>query len=165
MVSVVANIRKLHACQETTVTIATDELLAALNELLEAERAGARVARETAGQMPAGALATLMSEIQRDEAHWCGVLLSAIRSLGATPSDRTGAFWGKAMAIADVGERLAFLNLGQAWVVRKLQALVPRLEHERIRADLEEMLRAHVENIRRVEGHLPGIARAGASRG
>ena len=39
--------------------IGPDELLASLNELLEAERAGARVARETAG--------TVIVEIRRGE--------------------------------------------------------------------------------------------------
>jgi hypothetical protein len=37
-----------------------DEMLVALNELLEAERAGARVAMETARDMPPCALTTLV---------------------------------------------------------------------------------------------------------
>lgn len=133
------------------VPIVRDELLAALNELLEAERAGLRVARETASQMPAGTMAALMADIQRDEAHWCGMLSRTIRALDAKPSGLTGAFWAKAMAIADLEERLAFLNRGQAWVVRRLQALAPRVEHVDIRADLERMLKAHAHNILRVD--------------
>ena len=48
-----------------------DELLSALNELLEAERAGARVTLRTAAESP-NELKPLVRTIQRDEARWCG---------------------------------------------------------------------------------------------
>ena len=71
--------------------------------LLEAERAGARVARETATALGADHdWQALVSDIQHDEVHWCGMLMKAIRAMGATPSDQTGAFHGKAMAIAEL---------------------------------------------------------------
>jgi len=127
------------------------EVLAALNELLEAERAGARVAMETGREIHAQELAALVADIHKDEVHWCGMLMRTIKSLGATPSSATGAFHGKAMAIADVDARLKFLNRGQAWVVRKLEALIPRLDVSQARADLEAMLQAHRQNIERVE--------------
>ena len=131
------------------------ELLAALNELLEAERAGARVARETAAQIGSGdAWLELVVDIQKDEVRWCGMLMRVIRALPATPTDETGAFHGKAMAIADLSERLAFLNRGQAWVVRRLQALIPRVSEAGVRAELQGMLDAHVVNITRVEHRL-----------
>jgi hypothetical protein len=128
-----------------------DELLAALNELLEAERAGARVAMETGREIAAPDLAALVRDIHQDEVRWCGMLMRTIQSMGATPSSATGAFWGKAMAIADVDERLVFLNRGQAWVVRKLQALQPRIADPAVRAELDTMLEAHRHNIGRVE--------------
>jgi nitronate monooxygenase len=31
---------------------------------------------------------------------------------------KVGAFYGKAMAIADLSERVAFLNRGQGWVAK-----------------------------------------------
>jgi len=127
------------------------ELLAALNELLEAERAGARVAMETGREIHSQELAALVADIHKDEVHWCGMLMRTIKSLGATPSSATGAFHGKAMAIPDVDDRLKFLNRGQAWVVRKLEALLPRLDVPQARADLEAMLQAHRQNIERVE--------------
>ena len=87
--------------------IGTAELITALNELLEAERAGARVTRETAQQIPTNQdLHGLVVDIQHDEVKWCGMLMNVIRSLQATPTDVTGAFHGKAMAIADLTERL-----------------------------------------------------------
>lgn len=127
------------------------EVLAALNELLEAERAGARVAMETGREIHSQELAALVADIHKDEVHWCGMLMRTIKSLGATPSSATGAFHGKAMAIPDVDDRLKFLNRGQAWVVRKLEALIPRLDVPQARADLEAMLQAHRQNIERVE--------------
>jgi hypothetical protein len=133
-----------------------DEVLAALNELLEAERAGARVAMETARDIPPSSLATLVQGIHKDEVRWCGMLMRVIKSLEGTSSSATGAFYGKAMAIDDVEQRLTFLNRGQAWVVRRLQALIPRIEDGPVRADLEAMLDAHIHNIDQVE------ARAGA---
>jgi hypothetical protein len=78
--------------------------------------------------------------------------------MGATPSSATGAFWGKAMAIADVGQRLVFLNRGQAWVVRKLQALMPRVSDLQVRAELATMLAAHHHNIALVDARSLGDA-------
>lgn len=128
-----------------------DELLAALNELLEAERAGARVAMETARGMPPGALTTLVEDIHRDEVRWCSMLMRSIKALEGSSSSATGAFWGKAMAIVDVDQRLSFLNRGQAWVVRRLEALIPRVPDAQVRADLGQMLEAHRTNIERVD--------------
>ena len=126
-------------------------LLDALNELLEAERAGARVAMETGRSITDPELAALVDDIHKDEVRWCSMLMRTIKSVGATPSSATGAFHGKAMAIADLGERLKFLNRGQAWVTRKLQALIPQVDDARARADLTDMLQAHHQNISRVE--------------
>jgi hypothetical protein len=132
------------------------DLIAALNELLEAERAGARVARETASQLGAGHdWQALVVDIQHDEVRWCGMLMGLIRSLGSVPSDQTGAFHGKAMAIQGLVERMAFLNRGQAWVVRRLQAMIPRIGVAEVSEQLQTMLDAHVGNIERVEQRLP----------
>lgn len=132
-----------------------DELVAALDELLEAERAGARVTLETALGAGDGPLGTLMRAIQRDEARWCAVLSHHLKALGAIPSPRVGGFYDKAMAIADLAERTRFLNRGQGWVVRKLTALLPRVRDDRLHADLGEMLRVHEANIARTDALTP----------
>jgi len=62
--------------------------------------------------------------------------------------------YGKAMAIADLQARMAFLNRGQAWVVRKLEAMIPRVRECDIQDRLLAMLNAHRENIDRVEARL-----------
>ncbi|KVH73143.1 2-nitropropane dioxygenase [Burkholderia ubonensis] len=131
-----------------------DALLAVLDELLEAERAGARVASETAAEIRDPELHRLVGGIRLDEAHWCSVLVDAIRSLNATPTRKTGAFYEKAMAIDDLAERMAFLNRGQRWVVRKLQALLPTLDNPEIHHALTLMLVSHEKNIGHVDARL-----------
>ena len=131
--------------------ISDDDLAIALNELLEAERAGARVTLETANQMAGQDLAPLVVEIQHDEVRWCKMLIGVIRVLRVAPSRMTGAFYEKAMAIKDIKERLLFINRGQGWVVRRLQNLIPRIQEADIRSQLQKMLDAHTLNIRRVE--------------
>jgi hypothetical protein len=123
------------------------ELVTFLNELLEAEHAGAQVTLQTARAAAAGPVATLMRAIQRDEARWCAMLARHLHALGETPSVKVGAFYDRAMAIADLGERIAFLNRGQGWVVRKLREILPRVRDDRLHADFTEMLRSHEANI------------------
>lgn len=124
-----------------------EELIGILNELLEAERAGARVTLESARTAGAGPIAELMSTVQKDEARWCAMLLRHVKALGGAPSSKVGAFYDKAMAIAELGPRTAFLNRGQGWVARKLREMLPRVRDDRLHADLTEMLRSHEANI------------------
>jgi hypothetical protein len=131
-----------------------DELLAALTELLEAERAGARVALASAKAVADPDYAALMRAVRADEARWCAMLSRQIRRLGGAPSRKCGAFFGKAMAIDDPAERLAFLNRGQAWVVRKLEALTPRVKDDLLHADLRAMTESHRDNIALAESVL-----------
>jgi len=132
-----------------------------LNELLEAERAGARVAMDTAREMPPSALSNLVQDIHKDEVRWCSMLMRTIKGLQGTPSSATGAFWGKAMAIPDLEQRLSFLNRGQAWVVRRLTALMPKIQDAQVRANLAEMLEAHHKNIERVDARTSIVPSAG----
>ena len=132
-----------------------DELLAALNELLEAERAGAKVALHSRNAIPGERYATTIRQVRDDEARWCAMLSAEIRRLGGTPSEATGAFLAKAMAIADPRERMAFLIRGQGWVVRKLEALRPRVRDDQLHAALGEMLDNHRQNIDLVGRLLP----------
>jgi len=75
------------------------------------------------------------------------MLLRHLKVFGSEPSSKVGAFYGKAMAIADLHERVAFLNRGQGWVVRKLREMLPRVRDDRLHADLTDMLRSHEANI------------------
>lgn len=124
-----------------------EELIMFLNELVEAERAGARVTRDTAREAGPGPVADLMRAVELDEARWCAMLFGHVRDFGETPSSKIGAFYDKAMAIADIGDRITFLNRGQEWVVRKLREMLPRVRDNRLHDDLTEMLKSHETNI------------------
>jgi len=138
----------MHEADDGYMGYATkDELVGFLNELLEAERAGARVTLETARGASAPQIADLMLAVQKDEARWCAMLSRHLKAIGATPSSRTGAFYEKAMAIADLGDRLTFLNRGQGWVVRKLREALPRVRDDGLHRDLADMLQSHEVNI------------------
>jgi len=131
-----------------------DEIAAALNVLLEAERAGARVTLESTENLSDSQLRLLIESVHQDEAKWCGMLAAQIKKLGVAPSASCGVFYGKAMAIASRHDRLAFLNRGQAWVVRKLDELLPRVRDDDLHSALGEMKDSHVENIKRTEAFL-----------
>jgi nitronate monooxygenase len=138
----------MHEASDTYMGYADkDELTTFLNELIEAERAGARATLESARAAGAGPLVELLRTVQRDEAHWCAMLIRHVKALGERPSPETGAFYGKAMAVVDLRERIGFLNRGQGWVVRKLREMLPRVRSSELHADLCEMLRSHEINI------------------
>jgi nitronate monooxygenase len=128
----------------------TDAIVARLDELLEAERAGARVTRETAPRVQDAAIRDVVEAIHRDEVKWCVMLTRAIRNLERMPGTRTGSFYEKAMAIEDLGARLAFLNRGQGWVVKKVRELLPLVDDAAIRQGLADMLAAHEANLDKV---------------
>lgn len=141
-----------------------DEVLGALNELLEAERAGARVSMELARQTEDDTLRVIARGIWKDEVKWCGVLIRAIQACNAVPSTRTGEFYDKLMAIPDLRKRLEFLNRGQAWVARKLETLTPRLREKRLQNELAEMLSSHVQNIAGLDDYLRDSGTSPVSR-
>lgn len=125
-----------------------DELVALLNTLLEAERAGARVLNEFLRDHPDGSDAhTVLARVQRDEAANCAILIRLLRDLGAVPSEATGAFHGKALAVQGNAERLAFLNRGQAWVARTIREQLPRIADPAAHGALHAMDGSHRANI------------------
>ena len=141
-----------HEGDDTYMGYATKhELAAFLNELLEAERAGTGVALKS-GEAAAGTkFAELLRDVHHDEARWCAMLLKQLKALGVPASTRIGAFEGKALAIEGLPERIAFLNRGQGWVVKKLREMLPKVRDEELYRDLDAMLRSHEHNIDRVE--------------
>lgn len=122
-------------------------LVGVLNQLLEAERAGACVAKDSLADALDEAERGKISKIQRDEGHWCVMLATEIRRLGGKPTDQTGPFHARAMAIPEIVDRLRFLNRGQAWVVRKLDEILPRVRDVRLHSALQDMRAGHVSNI------------------
>ena len=141
-----------------------DELLNELTILLEAERAGARVGASLVSEAPDAEFKAMANLIQADEIKWARALFEALIELGAEPSKAVGDFYEKAMAVQDVQDRLAFTNRGQGWVVRKLQALLPRVRDDRLHAVLKSMLEAHVTNIASANTALEQRGRTVAAR-
>lgn len=144
-----------------TTAISTADLLALLNTLLEAERAGAKVLNEFLADYPEGGEAwRTLRRVQRDESENCAILMRLIRGLGAQPSKATGDFVAKALAVQGNAERLAFLNRGQGWVARKIREALPGLQEGAIRAALVEMQDSHVANIATCDALVAGMPRA-----
>src|SRR5690242_3934447 len=76
-----------------------DELIALLNRLIEAERAGAKALAWYVKTTPDGELRDALAAVGHDEGRYVALLDRLLRSLGATPSKVTGAFFEKARGI------------------------------------------------------------------
>jgi hypothetical protein len=127
-----------------------EEIVAFLNVLLEAERAGARVTLVTSIKTAERGIRALAIALYRDETRWCSMLQDWVNRLDGVPSLHVGAFYDMAMAIGELPARLAFLNKGQEWVVRQLRETLPKVKEEALYRDLNEMLKAHERNIEKV---------------
>lgn len=117
-----------------------------LQDLLSAERAGARVAGESLQHCDDPAQRTLLEQIRQGEIDSCKRVLNCLNHLGVEPNRETGAFYAKAMAIESLDERLAFVDKGQQWVIRKLREYLPGCTDAFIRSEMEKMLNIHEVN-------------------
>ena len=123
-----------------------------LQTLLSAERAGAKVAGESLRQATDPQQRELLEQILKGEGESCQHLLTCLKHLGLEPNRETGAFYAKAMAIEALDERLAFVDKGQQWVIRKLNEYLPSCEDALIRSELGRMLQIHEENSAAAQG-------------
>src|SRR3546814_19361722 len=89
----------------------------------------------------------LIETIHADESRWCEMLSREIKRLHAEPSQICGDFYEKAVAISDMHQRLIFLNRGQCWVTRKLDALIPRVTDDALHNTLLALRDNHETNI------------------
>lgn len=126
-----------------------DELLQLLEALLEAERAGVKATILCRDQIADPVMDSVLFAIGRDEGRFCAMLTRHIERLGGRNSGRTGSFYDRLRALAGWAERLDFLNRGQDWVVRKLDAALPAVRDSRLHADLVEMRDVHARNVAR----------------
>lgn len=123
------------------------EVVTKLNELLEAERAGAPLLSELARREPRGFVRNELEKIGKDEAWACVGLTQAIRRQKGTPSQATGDFANKVLALPLPTEQLSLLARGQAWVVKRIDALLALEVDAETAAFLGEMRAAHQRNI------------------
>jgi len=123
------------------------EIRALLTELLAAERAGARGIAELCLPDCPRAHHEALAALARDEGRCCSMLLRQLRRHGGGVDTAPGAFLSRLGAAPDHHARLALLDRGQAWVVRRLDAALPRIGDADLRADLRWMRALHVENL------------------
>lgn len=132
--------------------MSAQDLVAFLNILLEAERAGAKLLAallsDYAGDTPAW---KQLAAVQRDEAKNCAVLIDLIICMNGTTSGATGDWLAKALAIDGKAARLRFLNRGQHWVARKINETLPYMEQGFVRGALVAMQESHLLNIEACE--------------
>jgi 5,10-methenyltetrahydrofolate synthetase len=132
----------------TVPPLSAAELTELLNVLLEAERAGAKVLAAFLDDYPRDTPAwRSLAAVQRDEAKNCAILIDLVKKLGGKPSEATGDFLGKALAVQGKAARLAFLNRGQGWVARKIGEALPQVQQDFARAALSTMRESHLLNI------------------
>lgn len=124
-----------------------EEIVERLNELLEVERAGVEAAAALRRTETAGLTAADVKKFGEDEAWACVGLHQAVLRYGGVPSDRTGDFGKRVAVLESQGERLSLMARGQAWVVKRLDALLAMPLDEETRAFLAEMREQHLENI------------------
>ena len=123
------------------------EIVDRLNELLECERAGVDAALGLGASAAPGFTHGELKKFAEDEGWACGGLRKAILRFGGTPSERTGSFAEKVMALSSEGERVSLLARGQAWVVKRIEALLAGDLDQQTGAFLREMREQHLENI------------------
>lgn len=129
-------------------------LIALLNALLEAERAGVETANHLVKHHPSEELDAQYKQVKKDEAWSCAGLHKAILREGGQPSMQVGAFVDKITALETLKEKLALLNKGQAWVARKIDEAIAYGTHPETEKFLQEMKDKHHTNISEMEKFL-----------
>jgi hypothetical protein len=132
--------------QTKTQTLDRDQIIAGLNELLEAERAGVQTLARLREDAPAEFLDHLR-RIGADEAWSCAGLHKSVTTFGGEPTSKTGDFADKVMALDGLTDRLELLSKGQKWVSRRVERLIEVETPSEVHEFLVEMLRRHDENI------------------
>jgi hypothetical protein len=125
----------------------SDENIARLNELLEAERAGVETLQALIKTVPKGYFRNHLVKIEADEAFSCAVLERTIRAAGGEPSHGKNDFAQKVLALESLTDRLDLLARGQMWVVKRLDAVADTVTDEDRRKELAEMRYEHVTNV------------------
>ncbi|MEB0121595.1 DUF6306 domain-containing protein [Pseudomonas sp. CCI1.2] len=117
-----------------------------LQELLEGERAGARIALDSLKEAHDERQATLLSQILIGEVESCRLIINCINYLGDLPSPNIGDFYIKAMRIENIIDRINFIDKGQRWVIKKINKHLELTSSEFVRKELEMVLDIHILN-------------------
>ena len=128
-----------------------EEYGALLNELLEAERAGAKLLAVYLDELPCNSAEWKdIRDVQLHEARNCAILIHLLLEAGTTPTLAVGSFYDRGLGIRTWRERIEFLKRGQAWVAKRLAAAI-HLIPDRARPMLRTMCDSHFSNIQRCD--------------
>tara|TARA_R110002095_G_scaffold40233_1_gene37199 strand:- start:79 stop:1578 length:1500 start_codon:yes stop_codon:yes gene_type:complete len=128
-------------------SFAESETIKRLEELLFAEYAGARVTLRSMLDSDNDHYKEIFRSIYYDEVRWCDMLTNWLYRLDHEPSYKVGDFYLKAINIKDYENRIAYLNKGQGWVVKKIKEILANINNLALQEDLNDMLISHVANI------------------
>jgi nitronate monooxygenase len=99
------------------------------NEMLEAERAGAKALVVYMDDWPRNSETwKVLRQIQADEAHNCALIGKLLEKSGTPYSHATGRFYDKAVAMKGPRQRLEYLVRGLEWAVKAFEEELPRLD-------------------------------------
>lgn len=126
--------------------LVSHDIIKLLQELLEGERAGARLALDTLKETTDEQQKMLLNQIHIGEAESCRRIRNCIKYLGGQPSLNTGDFYIRAMSIEDIVDRLYFIDRGQRWVINKLNKNLELITSDFVRNELENVLQTHILN-------------------
>ncbi len=124
------------------------EIIDQLNELLEAERSGMETAVRLASAEWKSCTRKDLRKFAEDEGWACTGLRRAIMRYGGLPSEKTGDFAQKVMALQNERAWLKLLAQGQRWVVKRIGRLPAKQLDPQTRAFLGEMQELHLQNMR-----------------
>lgn len=103
------------------------ELDALLNLLIEATRAGAKVAAVFACRAQCQEKRGMYLDIQADASKTIQALARILKTRGIEPSAATNGFFDRAMDLPEKADRVAFFVRGQAWLVATLREALPHI--------------------------------------
>lgn len=130
-----------------------------LNEMLEAERAGAKALVVFMDEHPRnGETWKFLRSVQADEAHNCVMIGELLKRAGVDYSHATGKFYDKAVAVKGRRERIEFLVRGLRWAVKRFEQALPGLEPP-AREVFIKMRDSHLRSIAACESLLKSLPR------
>src|SRR5579864_2253792 len=118
-------------------------LEAALNLLLESERAGALALEQLARDVAQDTLRRFLLAARDHEATNATELERLIRENGGIPSKETGPFASKVAALDGLRDRLNLMSRGQEWAARKTEQALALAPEGPIRDYLTKMANRH----------------------
>ncbi|EWY39494.1 hypothetical protein N825_06855 [Skermanella stibiiresistens SB22] len=141
--------------------IADDELARRLNVMLEVGRASAKALTALVAEFEPPEATDLLMSVQRNQARFCGVLTRVVTQLGETPSHATSGLHDEVLGLDALGERLALLNGGMAWVVGQFDDTLPRVASDELCGVLADLRETHRVDLKDCETLLDWFSQRG----